>query len=564
MGSIFIELGVVFTLAALLAVLCKRAQQPIILAYVGAGILFAQFYTGTLTTDVFEGLMQVGIALLLFLVGLNMDIHVLKEVGKVSIVLGVCQMIVSTVFGYVVLALLGYQGITAIYLSVALAFSSTIIVIKLLIDKNDLEALYGKIAVGFLLVQDLIAILLLLVIAAGESGGLQSYLGFAFVAGKGMLLLILAMLIHHVFKQFFGYLGKPQELLFLLTIAWCFFMAMVASWFGFSLEMGSFIAGVTLASLPFKLNLNTKIRPLRDFFLIIFFVVLGMQLPFETITSMFIPAVILSLFVLISKPLFVVLIMGLLGYRMKTGFSTGIAVAQVSEFSLVIIALGVKLGHVDERISGLITLVGIITITISTYFMTFTDSLYKKCAPLLKFFERKKVYEQKLTLHAEKKQYDVLIVGYHRIGYNILERLQSKKMKFLVIDYNPLVIKHLMAKNIPCLYGDVSEDEVLEALKKFKPKMIISTIHPLQDNLLLTHFFKKVSKNIAVYATARNINDALMLYDHGANYVIIPHLMEGERVADLLKHTLKSRTELHKIKEKHIQHLLSIDLPKKV
>jgi len=561
--SLFIELGTVLIVASLLAVFFKRIKQPLILAYLVAGIVLAQWYVGDLSTDIFKALAQIGIAFLLFLVGLNMDVRVFREVGRTSLLTGIGQVLFTSLIGYFLVLWLEFSVMTALYVSLALAFSSTIIVIKLLTDKNDLEALYGKISIGFLLVQDLIVILLLIFITAWDAGNLTG-VNIAAIFGKGVLLFVLALIFHHTFKRFFEYLESSQELLFLITISWCFFMAMVANWFGFSIEIGAFIAGVTLASLPFKLDITHKIKPLRDFFLILFFVVLGTQLSFGVLQEMLFPAIILSLFVLIGNPLIVMILMGLLGYKSRNSFLAGLTVAQISEFSLILITLGVGLGHIPEEILGLVTLIGLITIAASAYMITFGNQLYNWLAPYLKVFERKNLYEKKLTLHTKKKKYDIVLVGYHRIGYNILERLRKKKMKFVVVDYNPTVIRGLMEKKVPCLYGDVSDHDLLQEIRKFKPKMIISTIHLFEDNLHLTEHFKRGNKKILMYVTGKNVEEALLLYEKGANYVIIPHLLGGERVADLLKHTLKSKKELQYVKKNHIDHLLSIDLPKKV
>lgn len=563
MISLFVELGTVLIVASLLALLFHRIKQPLILAYLIAGVIFVQFYTGDLSADIFQSFAQIGIAFLLFLVGLNMDIRVFREVGKTSLLTGIGQVLFTTFIGYFLVLWLGFSAMTAFYVSLALAFSSTIIIIKLLTDKNDLEALYGKIAIGFLLVQDLIVILLLIFIVAWDAGNLSAA-NIVVIFGKGALLFILAVIFHHAFKRFIGTIGRSQELLFLVTISWCFFLSMMAQWFGFSIEIGAFIAGVTLASLPFKLDIVNKIKPLRDFFLILFFVVLGTQLSIGVLQEMLWPAIILSLFVLIGNPLIVMILMGLLGYKSRNSFLAGLTVAQISEFSLILITLGVGLGHIAEEILGLVTLVGIITIAASAYMITFGNQLYDWLAPYLKVFERKKLYEKKLTLHTKKKKYSIVLVGYHSIGYNILERLRKKKMRFIVVDYNPTVIKNLMKKKIPCLYGDVADHEVLREIKQFKPKMIISTIHLFEDNIHLVDYFKKYNKKILIYGTGKSVDEALELYEHGANYVIVPHLLGGERVADLLKHTLKSKRQLHHVKKKHIKHLITMDLPEKV
>ena len=561
--SLFIELGLMIIIASILALLFKAIKQPVILAYLATGIVLTQWYVGDVSIGVFGGLAKIGVAFLLFLVGLSMDVRMFREVGWASLLTGSGQVIFTGLIGYGIALWLGFAPMTAFYICAALTFSSTIIIVKLLTDKNDLDALYGKIAVGFLLVQDIIVIVLLMVIVGLDNGTLGGW-NYVTILIKGILLLLVAVLFHQGSKKYLHRLGNAHELLFLLVVAWCFFMALLAHSFGFSIEIGAFIAGVTLASVPFKLDVVHKVKPLRDFFLILFFVVLGTQMLTVPIQPLILPAILFSLFVLIGNPLIVMALMGLLGYKKRNSFLAGLTVAQISEFSLILVALGVGLGHVSEEILGLVTLIGLITITLSTYMITFADFLYEKCSPFLSVFERKHVYEKQLTLHTRKKRYDVVLIGYHRIGYNILEQLRRKKMRFLVVDYNPLVIRKLMEKKVPCLYGDLGDNEVLNEILKFKPKMIISTVHTFEDNLYMVELIKEKRKSVLVYATGRTIHEALDLYDAGANYVIIPHLLGGERVADLLKHTLRSKRQLQKVKKKHMRHLLSIDLPKVV
>jgi len=555
--SIFAELGLILIIASILGLMCRAIKQPLILAYIITGLFIAQFSQGLLSAEAYQSLAKVGIALLLFIVGLNMDVRILKEVGKTSIIAGLGQVIFTAALGYPLVRWLGFDPIASLYLAVALTFSSTIIVVKLLTDKNDLDALYGKIAVGILLVQDFIAIVLLILIVAFDTGNVTAQ-AFLPLIVKGILLFALAYYAHRTFKKYFDTIARSQELLYLIAIAWCFFMSLIAEQFGLSIEIGSFLAGVTLASLPFNMDIASKVKPLRDFFIIIFFVILGTQLTFTSVTSLIWPAVMLSVFILIGNPLVVLVLMGLLGYRSRTSFLTGLVVAQISEFSLIMIALGVKLGHITAEVLGLTTIVGIITIAGSTYMITYGDKIYNICVPLLRWCERKHVHERKLIYHAPGKHYNLILLGYHRIGYHVLKQLQQQKIKCLVVDYNPEVVHNLMERNIPCLYGDVSDDEILHELKKYKPKTVISTIHLFEDNLLVTEMFRRGNKNIIVYATAKSVPEALTLYQKGADYVIIPHLLGGQHIADLLRQKATTKKQLRQLKKKHIEHLLSL------
>ncbi len=557
MVSVFAELGIILIIASILGLACRAIKQPLILAYIATGLLIAQFSQGLLSAEAYLSLAEVGIALLLFIVGLNMDLRILKEVGKTSLIAGLGQVVFTAAIGYPLVRWLGFDPLVAIYLAVALTFSSTIIVVKLLTDKNDLDALYGKIAIGILLVQDFVAIFLLIFIVASDGGNLNTQTFLPLIA-KGIILFIIAFFAQKLFKKYFDVVARSQELLYLIAIAWCFLLSLVAEQFGLSIEIGSFLAGITLASLPFSMDIASKVKPLRDFFIIIFFVILGAQLTFTGVSAVIMPAIILSLFILIGNPLVVIILMGLLGYRSRTSFLTGLIVAQISEFSLIMIALGVKLGHLSQEILGLTTLVGIITIAGSTYMITYGDKLYNICAPFIRWCERKHVHERKLRLHTLEKKYDLILLGYHRIGYNVLKHLQEQKINCLVVDYNPAIIRSLMERNIPCLYGDVSDDEILQELKKYKPKTIISTLHLFEDNVIVAQTFRRANKKASIYATAKTVPEALELYKKGADYVIIPHLLGGEHIADLLRKKVTDKKHLQQLGKKHIEHLLSL------
>lgn len=557
MTSVFVEFSVILVLASILGVLFHKIKQPLILAYIATGLLIAQFSSSFMIAENYQSLAQVGIALLLFIVGLNMDLRVLREVGKTSVIAGVGQVIFTAALGYPLIRWLGFDPIASLYLSIALTFSSTIIIVKLLTDKNDLDALYGKIAIGILLVQDFIAILLLILIVAFDAGNLSARM-FLPLLGKGLLLFAVAYGAHKLFKKYFDLVARSQELLYVVAIAWCFLMAVLAEQFGLSIEIGSFLAGVTLASLPFNLDIAGKVKPLRDFFIIMFFVILGTQLTFTNITALLVPALIISLFILIGNPLVVLVLMGLLGYRSRTSFLTGLVVAQISEFSLIMIALGVKLQHLSPDILSLTTLVGIITIAGSTYMITYGDKFYRWCSPFLRWCEKKNVREQKLSLHARGKKYDLVLLGYHRIGYHVLKELQEQNVKCLVVDYNPDIIRNLMRRGIPCLYGDVTDDDMLQQLKKYQPHIVISTLHLLEDNLAVIQTFRKAKKKPTIYATAKTVPEALSLYERGADYVIVPHLLGGEHIAHILRQKKRNKKQVQRLKKKHMNDLLAI------
>ncbi len=561
MGSIFLEIGIILIATTILVLLFRFLKQPPMLAYIVSGLIMGPLVFNIIKNqEILSSFSQIGIAFLLFIVGLSLNINILREVGKVSVIAGIGQVLFTGLLGWYVGTWIGFSALESMYLGVALAFSSTIIVIKLLSDSNDLETLHGKIAVGFLLVQDAIAVFLLILLSSFNADGLGINIGITII--KGIIVCGIAFLASKLFvTNLFEKVARAPDTLFITAISWCFALATISYGLGFTLEMGAFLAGVSLASLPYSVEISNKIKPLRDFFIILFFVGIGSSVVLPNLQEQLITIIVLSLFVLVGKPLIVVIIMSILGFKSRTGVLSGVAIAQISEFSLILVAVGMQLGHVSAAVVSIVSAVGIVTIAASTYMITYNEKLFAFFSKYVKWMERKDIFEKKLSLHHESKQYDVILLGQHRIGYSILKNLIQKKERLLVVDYNPTIVKDLIAKKIPCIYGDVADPDILGELRKYKPKIVISTIHLFEDNLLVTKIFRKLGRNITLIVTASTIKKALELYADGADYVIIPHILGGEKVSSMLRSTIADKRKLKILKSKHIKELLNAEIP---
>lgn len=551
--DVFIELSVIIVIATLVSGVMRLLRQPLIIGYIFTGILLSPFFLNLIkSTDTIAIFSQIGVAFLLFIVGLSLSPNVIREVGKVSLITGVGQVVFTSLIGFVISKFLGFSTIVSVYIAIALTFSSTIIIMKLLSDKNDLDKLYGKISVGFLLVQDIIAIFILIIISS-LSKDLTFSSTLLILLFKGLLLLILLLLIgKYLLPTLSGFFARSQEFLFLFSIGWGLGLATVFYLAGFSIEIGALLAGVALSVSPYHYEISSKMRPLRDFFIILFFILLGSQLSFGNINEYIVPAIIFSLFILIGNPLIVLLLMGLLGYNKRTGFSAGLTVAQISEFSLILISLGVGVGHLSNDILSLVTVVGLITIAGSTYFILYSDKIYSLVEKYLSIFElRKKMLNNKESL----KKYDIILFGYNRIGYDFLESFRKLKKKFLVVDYNPDVIKDLSKKKIDCLYGDAGDEEFLVSLSLKKIKMAVSTVPDFDTNVLLLNTIKRINPNAITMVISHQVEDANVLYDKGATYVVLPHFLGGKYASMMINRHGLNRTKFLAEKRKHISHL---------
>lgn len=521
-----LELALVITLAAFLGILARFLKQPIILAYLITGIVIGVFgFLNIADKETFQIFSDLGIMFLLFLVGLEINYTSLRLVGKASVIIGVGQIIFTAFFGYLIATALNFPVVHAVYIAVALTFSSTIIIVKLLSDKRDLNSLYGKISIGFLLVQDVVAILILIVLSGIGAGENYVWLNLITTTAKGVVLFVAILWLgRKVLPVLFHKVARSHELLFLTSIAWMFILAAIADKLGFSIEIAGFLAGLALANSSEHFQIAHKIRPLRDFFILIFFVILGVSIVFSSFEGISLPILIFSAFVLIGNPIIVLAIMGIMGYRKRTSFFAGVTVAQISEFSLVLAALGLKLGHITEDIVVLITAVGIVTISISTYLIVHADKIYRVFSKPLSFFERKRTKEVEFP----SKEYNkpIILVGCHRTGESIVFSLPRDKV--LVVDFDPEVVHKLKKSGFEYIFGDITDEEIFERANIKNAKLVISTSPELEDSLDILEKLGELPQRPKVVLRAENERDAKELYKKGADYVLLPHFTSGQ------------------------------------
>ncbi|MFH1585174.1 MAG: cation:proton antiporter [archaeon] len=550
--EIFIELSIILGITVLIAGIMKLLKQPLIIGYILAGIIVSPYFLNIAqSTETIKVFSQIGVALLLFIVGLSLSPRVIKEVGKVSLITGIGQIVFTSLFGFLISRLLGFSVIVSLYIAIALTFSSTIIIMKLLSDKKDLDKLYGKISIGFLLVQDIFVIILLMIISSFSGSLSMDNLSFGSILSGMLLVGGFALISIYILPKLSIFFAKSQEFLFLFSIGWGLGLAALFHYFGFSMEIGALVAGIALSMSPFHYEISSKMRPLRDFFIILFFILLGSQMVFGNINELIVPAIIFSLFILIGNPLIVMVLMGFLGYKKKTGFQAGFTVAQISEFSLILIALGVSVGHLTSEILSLVTIVGLITISGSTYLILYSNKIYPYLSKYLFIFEREKVNENE----QEFKDYDIVLFGYNRIGYDLLQSFRKLKNKYLVVDYNPETILELSKKQVECRYGDVDDEEFLNELNLTETKMIVSTIPEFETNLLLVNKIRQINKKAIIMTVSHNIEEANELYNQGATYVLMPHFLGGIHASKMINEYKLNRDKFLKEKEKHLKYL---------
>lgn len=552
MDETFLQLAAILLIAFVVSYIIRLMKQPIVIGYILAGILVSPFLImfGA-TTGVIDIFSKIGITFLLFIVGLNLNPKIIKSMGIKVLIISLSQMLLT--FGITFLIsniLLGYKAISSAYIGIALAFSSTIILMKLLSDKGQLDSLFGKISIGILVIQDFVAIIILIFIST-LSGGLS----FGALAIKTFLIgggLIVGLFL-------FGYLilpritksvAKSQELLFLFSICWCFLIVALFDFFGFSIEIGALLAGMVLAISPYSTEISAKIKPLRDFFIIIFFIILGLNINLLSLKSIFVNALILSGIALILKPIILMSLMAFFKYTKRVSFLVGTSLAQISSFSLIILMLGVSLGQISTKLLYTVTLALVITIFVSTYMVIYSRKLYGKVSRFLTIFESKKIKKERKN---KKMYYDSILFGYNRTGFDILKSLNKLKKRYLVVDFNPDTIENLIKFRVPSLYGDADDPEFLNELNLDKINLAISTIPDYEINMQLIELIRTVNKDAIIISRASTIQDAKNLYRKGADYVLTPDFLGGEHISKMIRTLRTNKKGYAKEKEKHLK-----------
>ncbi len=556
--QIFIQLALILLTAFVVSYIIRAFNQPIIIGYIIAGILIGPFILLGASTELIDVFSKFGIAFLLFVVGLHLNPKIVKEVGLPSLVIGLVQIILTFALGFVVaLEIFKLNLITSAYIGIALAFSSTIITMKLLSDKHQIDSLHSKIAIGILIIQDLVAVVVLMFISSMSGGG--SLGGFALrgFLGGGALLVVLFLVGYLILPRITRSVASSQELLFLFSICWCFVIAALFIYLRFSLEMGALVAGIVLSISPYSMEISAKVRPLRDFFLILFFIILGLNLPIHNISSILVNALILSAIVLVFKPLILMTMMALFNYTKRTNFLVGTTLAQISEFSLIILTLGVASGHISGEILSTMILAGVITITLSTYMIIYSNEFYNKMKQVVRIFEGKHAKRDR----SKKQKYKVILFGYNRIGFTILKSFNKLRKKYIVVDFNPDTIVGLGKMDIPCLYGDAYDQDLLDNLSLEDAELIVSTIPDYETSFLLLENIRLVNKDAIVIVRAHKIDEALELYKKGASYVLTPHFLGGQYIKDMID---EMKTNPKKYEEEKNQHVKMLEERKKI
>jgi Kef-type K+ transport system membrane component KefB len=547
----FYEVAALILLAAGVGLIGLLLRQPLVVAFIAVGILAGPDVLGIArSTDYIALMSEMSIAVLLFLVGLKLDLKLIRTLGAVALATGLGQVAFTAVFGFLICIALGIDGLTALYVGVALTFSSTIIIVKLLSDKREIDSLHGRIALGFLIVQDIVVVLAMVTLSALGVGASEDT-GFGDIArvlasGIGVLAIV-AVFVRYVAEPVMRRVARSAELLVIFAVGWAAAFAAVGDWLGFGVELGGLLAGVSLASTQFRDAIGSRLGSLRDFLLLFFFIGLGVSLDLSTLGEQVPAAIVLSLFVLIGNPLIVLAIMGYMGYRKRTGFLAGLTVAQISEFSLIFMAMGVTLGHVTQQSMGLVTLVGLVTIALSTYMITYSHQLYARLERWFGVFERGSAFREEAAGSEDAEvAHEYILFGLGRYGSEIGRRLIERGHTVLGVDFDPEAVNEWRRQGYDGCFGDATDPDFVEHLPLDRARAVIAAVPRTSDSLAhadprlaLLYALRGHGFRGRVAVAMHTATDAELLRERGADVLLTPFSDAAEFAVNAMEHVVE-------------------------
>ena len=548
MHSILPEIGISLLAATALGFIFQSLRQPVILGYLVAGALIGPQIGFGLVEDPqnIKVISEIGLILLLFIIGLELNPVSLLSSGRQLIYAGIGQFLICVLIGVGFFALIGYGmgkgNIDALYLALFCSLSSTAIVVKLLYDKFELDTLPGRMTLGILIFQDIWAILVL----ALQPSFLNPDILIALIAiGKSVVLLAVGYLLsRYLLKWIFERISKTPEMVVGMAIAWCILMAGIASWIGLSMEMGALIAGIAISSFPYGVHIIAKVLPMRDCFLTLFFLSIGMVIPMPSITIIA-QAITVVLFVIASRFLTIYPLLSLSGSGRRTALITSLNLAQISEFSLVIGSIGLAHGHIKESLVSMIIYAMAITSVLSSYFINGNHQIY---LVIDRWLDRLGFKSAKVTDAApdEDDDHEIVFLGYHRSADAVTERLAefapALLQKTLVIDFNLETLKKLGTLGIKGVFGDISSMDTLHHAHVEKARIIVSTIPDMllkgTSNAEIVRTCRALAPHALIIATADSSDEIESLKSIGANEIILPYSLIREKISRILADTL--------------------------
>ena len=543
MNELIHDLALSIVMAWLLGVAANFIRQPLILAYLVAGFLLGPSGLKWVQSEQsINTIAELGLIFMLFMIGLEIDLKKIIRAGNVILVTSAAQ-----IFGCFAMALaifvligipLGDRRFDALYLAVAVALSSTVIIVKVLYDKNELDTLPGRVTLGVLVLQDLFAILFLAI--QPSLNDLNFDVVLVSIIRVGVLLGTALLFSRYTLPHLFHLIARLPELVLVGALAWCFALSEFAEFLGLSREMGALIAGVSLSTFPYALDVTAKVTSLRDFFITLFFVALGMTIPLPTVSVLGLALVLVG-FTLASRMLTVFPPLYAMRQGLRASILPAINLAQISEFSLVLIQVGVQSGQTTPVMAGAASTAFVLLAVLSTFVMMRSDPISRGAIPFLKRLGLKDLDDAHTNAEPDSqsdRKRRILILGFYRVASSFLSELERRQAALLeqvfVVDFNPTVYHALQARGVKILYGDIAHADTLSHAGVADAEIVILSV---PDSLLkgtsnekLVRYVRMVNETAKIIATADVLAETKTLYAAGADYVTIARLDQANEL----------------------------------
>lgn len=528
------EIALMVLTAAALAILFHKTNQPTVIAYLATGLILGPVAFNLVQENQLTSLMsELGLAFLLFFIGLEMEIDDLKDISKPIVKISLAHMALMAFTGYLIGFLLNFSLVESIFIGGAIMFSSTAVVVKLLSDKDQLSTLPGKLDIGILLMQDLVVILLLTFIKLNLSDPTAIFTGIAKLLF--MIVFIGPVAIYasrKILNNWFKGIANNQTIFFIHGLTWLFIFINISQALDVSIEIGAFLAGLSIAQIPYSHELKERVRPLTDFFMALFFINIGLQLDAGNLGNYLNEAIIASL-IIIPVKFFGMFVLADRDFTPETSFKSSINMVQVSEFTLVLGAVGVSQGIISDGLLGFLSLVTVITIAASTYLINFRHPIYKKIDFILEHIGS----EEGIEYEVRKLENHAVVIGYDSMSRNAIKTLEDHFDDIVIVDNNPENVEELSELKHNYIYGDFKHEEIRHAAKIEEADFILSVAPDLEANKKAV----KDSRNATVFVKALNQNEAGELYDLGAHYVILKNYLTGGKMSEYIQSYLDNK-----------------------
>lgn len=530
------SIATVIIVAAVLGILARKSRQPTIVAYIITGLLLGPVAFDIVNAPEIVGSMsELGLAFLLFLIGLEIDIGEIKEIIRPTTIIAIGQMALVAAVGVLMAKILGFGLVESVFIGAAVMYSSTAVVVKLLSDKDQISTLPGKLDVGMLLIEDLAVVVLMAVVtstAGSVSGAAFQILEILVVAG----LIAGASLIssRYVLPKLFDELSRNTHTFFIHGIAWAFLLVLVSEHFGISMEIGAFLAGLSIGQVPYSYELRERIRPLTDFFMAIFFIEIGLGMARETFTLYWKEAVIAAGVLMVAKFAIIFALTDRMKFTPETSFKAALNKSQISEFALVFGVVGVTSGLIGETVLGFLSIVAVVTMGASSYLINYNEELYRLSIPWLEMFES----EDKEDVEVKEFEQHAVVIGYNQVSKNILPALEDYFDQIVVVDKDPKNTEELSSSSYEYIYGDFRHGEIRKASRIKDADFVMSVSEELEINI---NVIEDSTKEATIITKASDIESAAELYEEGAHYVIRENVLAGEKMQEYIELYLDDR-----------------------